>query len=302
MAKGSSQVEGFDFDETFAPVARLESIYILLAYATHHGFKLYQMDIESAFLNGPIKEKVYVEQPPGFESEEYPNNIYKLHKALYGLKQVPRAWYECLRNFLIKNSFRIGKVDSTLFTRKMDRDLFVCQIYVYDIIFGSTNKSFCDEFSKIMSDRFEMSMMGVLTFFLGFQIKQDKEGTFISPTKYTRDILKKFGMDNAKPIKTYMGTNGHFDLDLSGTSVDKKVYRSMIRLLLYLCAFRPDIMLSVCMCARFQAAPKNCHLRMVKRIMRYLVLIPNLGLCILRGLILSSLDIRMSIMPDEKWI
>jgi hypothetical protein len=302
MAKGSSQVEGFDFDETFAPVARLESIYILLAYATHHGFKLYQMDIESAFLNGPIKEKVYVEQPPSFKSEEYPNNIYKLHKALYGLKQVPRAWYECLRNFLIKNSFRIGKADSTLFTRKMDRDLFVCQIYVYDIIFGSTNKSFCDEFSKIMSDRFEMSMMGVLTFFLGFQIKQDKEGTFISPTKYTHDILKKFGMDNAKPIKTHMGTNGHFDLDLGGTSVDKKVYHSMIRLLLYLCAYRPDIMLSVCMCARFQAAPKNCHLRMVKRIMRYLVLIPNLGLCILRGLVLSSLDIRMSIMPDEKWI
>jgi hypothetical protein len=114
---------------------------------------------------------VYVEQPPSFKSEEYPNHVYKLHRAFYGLKQAPRAWYECLRDFLIDNDFMIGKVDSTLFTRKMGKDLFVCQIYVDDIIFGSTNKSFCDEFSKIMTDRFEMSMMGVLIFFLVFQIK-----------------------------------------------------------------------------------------------------------------------------------
>jgi hypothetical protein len=143
---------------------------MLLVYATNNGFKIYQMDVNSAFLNGPIKKEVYVEQPPSFESEEYPNHIYKLYKTLYGLKQVPRAWYEYLRDFLIKNSFRIGKTDSTLFTRKMGKDLFICQIYVDDIIFGSTNKSFYDEFSKILTDRFEMSMMWVLTFFLGFQI------------------------------------------------------------------------------------------------------------------------------------
>jgi hypothetical protein len=129
-----------------------------------------------------------------------------------------------------------------------------------------------------MTDRFEMSMMGVLTFFLGFQIKQAKEGTFISQMNYTRDILKKFGMDKAKKIKTPMGTNGHLDLDLGGTSVDQKVYHSMIGSLFYLCASGQDIMLSVCMCARFQVAAKYCHLRVVKRIMRYLVLTPNLGL------------------------
>jgi hypothetical protein len=209
------------------------------------------MDVKSSFLNETIKEEVYVEQPPGFESEEYHNNAYKLYKALYGLKQAPRAWYECLREFLIGNGCRIGKGDSTLFTRRMGKDLFVYQIYVDDIIFDSTNKSFCDEFSKIMADRFEMSMIGVLTFFLGFQIKQVKDGTFISQMKYTRDILKKFGMENAKPIKTPMGTNGHLDLDMGGTSVDQKVYRSMNGSLLYLYASRPDIMLSVCMCARF---------------------------------------------------
>jgi hypothetical protein len=165
----------------------------------------------------------------------------------------------------------------------MGKDLFVCQIYVDNIILGSTNKSFCDEFSKIMTDRFEISMMGVFTFFLEFQIKQVKDGTFISQMNYIRDILKKFSMDNAKPIKTLMDTNGHLDLDMGGTSVDQNVYRSMIGSLLYLCASRPDIMLSVCMCARFQAAAKDFYLRVVKRIMRYLVLTPNLGLWYPKG-------------------
>jgi hypothetical protein len=172
VAKGYSQVEGLDFDETYAPIPRLESIRILLAYATYHGFKLYQMDVKSAFLNGPIKEEVYVEQPPGFEDSEYPNHVYKLSKALYGLKQAPRAWYECLRDFLITNVFKVRKADPTLFTKTVAKDLFVCQIYVDDIIFGSTNKSTCEEFSRIMIPKFEMSMMGELKYFLGFQIKQ----------------------------------------------------------------------------------------------------------------------------------
>jgi hypothetical protein len=180
VAKDYSQVEGLDFDETYATVARLESIRILLAYATYHDFKLYQMDVKSAFLNGPIKEEVYVEQPPGFEDSEYPNHVYKLSKALYGLKQAPRAWYECMRDFLITNGFKVGKADPTLFTKTIANDLFVCQIYVDDIIFGSTNKSTCEEFSRIMVQKIEMSMMGELRYFLGFQIKQLQEGSFIS--------------------------------------------------------------------------------------------------------------------------
>jgi hypothetical protein len=241
------------------------------------------MDVKSAFLNGPIKEEVYVEQPPGFEEEVYPNHVYKLHKALYGLKQAPRAWYECLRDFLIENGFKIGKADSTLFTRRAGDNLFVCQIYVNDIMFDSTNKACCDEFSQTMVKRFEMSMMGELNFFLGFQVKQLKEGTFLCQTKYTHDILKKFNMENAKPIKTPMGTNGHLDLDIGGKSVDQKVYRSMIGSLLYLCASRPYIMLSICLCARFQSNPKECHLRAVKRIMRYLVHTSYLGLWYPKG-------------------
>jgi hypothetical protein len=272
-----------DFGETYVPVARLESIRILLAYATYHGFKLYQMDVKSAFLNGPIKEEVYVEQPPGFEDNEYPNHVYRLSKALYGLKQAPRAWYECLRDFLIDNGFKVGKADPTLFTKTLANDLFVCQIYVDDIIFGSTNESTCEEFSRIMTQKFEMSMMGELKYLLGFQVKQLQVGTFISQTKYIQDIVNKFGMKDAKPIKTPMGTNGHLDHDTGGKSVDQKVYRSMIGSLLYLCASRTDIMLSVCMCARFQADPKEVHLRAVKRILRYLVYSPKFGLWYPRG-------------------
>jgi hypothetical protein len=179
VAKGYSQVKGLDFNETYAPVTRLESIRILLAYATYHGFKLYQMDVKSAFLNGPIKEEVYVEQSPSFEDSEYPTHVYKLSNTLYGLKQAPRAWYECLRDFLITNGFKVGKADPTLFTKPIDKDLFICQIYVDDIIFGSTNKTSCEDFSRIMIQKFEMSMMGELKYFLGFQIKQLQEGTFI---------------------------------------------------------------------------------------------------------------------------
>jgi hypothetical protein len=209
--------------------------------------------------------------------------VYKLSKVLYGLKQAPRAWYECLRDFLIANGFKVGKADPTLFTKTVAKDLFVCQIYVDDIIFGSTNKSTYEEFSRIMIQKFEMSMMGELKYFLGFQIKQLQEGTFICQTKYIQDILKKFGMKDGKPIKTPMGTNVHLDLNMGGKSVDQKVYRSMIGLLLYLCASRPDIMLSVCMCARFQVDPKEGHLRAVKRIMRYLVYTPKFGLWYPKG-------------------
>ena len=283
VAKGYAQVAGLDFEETFAPVARLESIRILLAYAAHHSFRLYQMDVKSAFLNGPIKEEVYVEQPPGFEDERYPDHVCKLSKALYGLKQAPRAWYECLRDFLIANAFKVGKADPTLFTKTCDGDLFVCQIYVDDIIFGSTNQKSCEEFSRVMTQKFEMSMMGELNYFLGFQVKQLKDGTFISQTKYTQDLLKRFGMKDAKPAKTPMGTDGHTDLNKGGKSVDQKAYRSMIGSLLYLCASRPDIMLSVCMCARFQSDPKECHLVAVKRILRYLVATPCFGIWYPKG-------------------
>src|SRR5664279_1683015 len=283
VAQGFSQVEGVDFGETFAPVARLESIRILLAYASHHNFKLQQMDVKSAFLNGPLNELVYVKQPPGFEDPNYPDHVYKLDKALYGLKQAPRVWYEHLKEFLVDRGFNVGLIDPTLFTKRVGGDLFICQLYVDDIIFGSTNALFNNEFSKLMTDKFEMSMMGELKYFLGFEIKQYQEETFINQAKYTQDMLNKFKMNDSKPMKTPMSTTLDLNPNLDGKEVDQKVYRSMIGSLLYLCASRPDIMYSVGKCARFQASPRESHFQAVKRIFRYLVHTPNLGLWYPKG-------------------
>jgi hypothetical protein len=199
---------------------------------------------------------VYVEQPPGFEDEKKPNHVYKLRKVFYDLKQTPRAWYERLRDFLLSKRFIMGKVDTTFFAKNIGKDLFVLQIFVDDIIFGSTNQDFCEEFGKMMASEFEMSMIGELSYFFGLQIKQMKNDTFVSQDKYIKDILNKFGMDDAKAINTPIGTNGNLDSDASGNMVDKKMYRSRIRSLLYVTASRPDVMFSVCMCARFQASPR----------------------------------------------
>ncbi|KAK1647292.1 hypothetical protein QYE76_065097 [Lolium multiflorum] len=217
VAQGFSQVEGIDFGETYAPVARLECIRILLAYASHHNFKLQQMDVKSAFLNGPLHEEVYVKQPPGFEDLNFPNHVYKLDKALYGHKQAPRAWYEHLKELLVDRGFDVGLTDPTLFTKRVNGELFVCQLYVDDIIFGSTNKAFNDEFSKLMTDRFEMSMMGEMKFFLGFEIKQLREGTFINQAKYLQDMLKRFKMTELKGVATPMVTKCHLALDPNGS-------------------------------------------------------------------------------------
>jgi hypothetical protein len=184
-----------------------------------------------------------------------PNHVYKLRKTLYGLNQALRVWYERLRDFLLSKGFKMGKVDTTLFTKKTCNDLFVLQIYVDDIIFDSTNQDFCEEFGKMMANEFEISMIGELSYFIGLQIKQMKNGTFVSQGKYVKDMLKKFRMDDAKAINTPMITNGNLDSDASGNMIDQKMYRFMIGSLLYVTASRLDVMFSVCMCARFQASP-----------------------------------------------
>ncbi|GJU13043.1 retrovirus-related pol polyprotein from transposon TNT 1-94 [Tanacetum coccineum] len=228
VAQGYNQQEGIDYDETYAPVARLESIRILLAYACALDFKLFQMDVKSAFLNGFINEEVYVAQPPGFIDFEKPDHVYKLKKALYGLKQAPKAWYDRLKAFLIKHEYKMGMVDNTLFTKKKSSNLIIVQIYVDDIIFGSTCQDMCDEFAKIMHDEFEMSMMGELNFFLGLQIKQMEDGIFFNQSKYIKEMLKKFGLEDSKPMKTPMSSDTKLTKDEECESVDSTKYRGMI--------------------------------------------------------------------------
>nr|GEU73452.1 putative ribonuclease H-like domain-containing protein [Tanacetum cinerariifolium] len=243
VAQGHTQEEGIDYDEEFAPVARIEAIRLFLAYASFIGFTVYQIDVKSAFLYGTIDEEVYVMQPPGFQDPEFLAKVYKVEKAMYGLYQAPRAWYGTLSKYLLNNGFQRGTIDQTLFIRKQREDFILVQVYVDDIIFGSSNPQLCREFEALMHDKFQMSAMGELNFFLGLQDKENPWGK-----------------------------------DGTGKDVDLHLYRSMIRSLMYLTASRPDIMFAICACARHHVTPKECHLHAVKRIFRYLKGHPKLGL------------------------
>ncbi|XP_019173231.1 PREDICTED: uncharacterized protein LOC109168701 [Ipomoea nil] len=278
VTQGYSQIEGIDYDETFAPVARLESIRLLLSIACALKFKLFQMDVKTAFLNGYLSEDIYVAQPKGFEDPHHPDYVYKLQKALYGLKQAPKAWYERLTQYLLQNNYKRGGSDKTLFIKRSGKHITIAQVYVDDIVFGSTQPGETDQLVKVMQQEFEMSMIGELTYFLGLQVSQTKEGIFISQEKYAKNLLSKFGLESAKDARTPISTTTKLFKDEKGTSVDPTMYRSMIGSLLYLTASRPDIMVSVGMCARYQADPKESHLKAVKRIIKYVKGTINYGI------------------------
>ncbi|CAH9066792.1 unnamed protein product [Cuscuta europaea] len=278
VAKGYNQQEDIDYDETFAPVARIEAIRLFLAYVAHKNFTVFQMDVKTAFLNGILEEEVYVTQPEGFVDPRFPDHVYKLKKALYGLKQAPRAWYDALTEFLVDSSFSKGKIDTTLFIKRQKSDIILIQIYVDDIIFASSNPRLCKHFEKLMKTKFEMSMMGELNFFLGLQVRQLSDGIFINQSKYILEMLKRFNIDDKSSMTTPMSPNNKLDSDPSGKPVDATNYRAIIRSLLYLTSNRPDIVFSTCLCARFQANPKESHLTAVRRILRYLKDTVNLGL------------------------
>ncbi|GJX40943.1 putative ribonuclease H-like domain-containing protein [Tanacetum coccineum] len=277
VAQGYTQEERIDYDEVFAPVARIEAIRLFLAYASFKDFVVYQMDVKSAFLYGNIEEEVYVCQPLGFEDPEFPDRVFKVEKALYGLHQAPRAWYDTLFTYLLDNGFQRGQIDKTLFIKRVKSDILLVKVYVDDIIFGSTKKKLCTEFETLMHKKFQMSSMGELTFFLGLQVTQKDDRIFISQDKYVDEILKKFGFLTLKTTSTPMETSKPLK-DAEAEDVDVHLYRSMIGSLMYLTASRLDIMFAVCAWARFQVTPKVSHLHAVKRTFRYLKGQHKLGL------------------------
>nr|GEV17676.1 putative ribonuclease H-like domain-containing protein [Tanacetum cinerariifolium] len=226
VAQGHTQEEGIDYEEVFAPVARIEAIRLFLAYTSFMGFMVYQMDVKSAFLYGTIEKEVYVCQPPGFKDPDHANKVYKVVKALD---------------------------DQRLFIKRQKGDILLVQIYVDDIIFGATNKDLCKYFEKLMKDKFQISSMGELTFFLGLQVKQKRDGIFINQDKYVVDILRKFGLKEGKSANTPIDTEKPLLKDPDGKDVDVHTYRSMIGSLIYLTLSRPDIMFAVNDATRLQA-------------------------------------------------
>nr|GEZ35318.1 uncharacterized mitochondrial protein AtMg00810-like [Tanacetum cinerariifolium] len=221
-------------------------------------FHLASFDV-TAFLNGNLREEVYVSQPDGFVDADNPNHVYKLKKALYGLKQAPRAWYDMLSSFLLSQDFSKGSVDPTLFIRRNGNDLLLVQIYVDDIIFAASTLELCDLFANLMCSKFKMSMMGKISFFLGLQISHKPRGIFINQSKYALESLKKYGFESCDPVDTPMVEKSKLDEDREGQAVDQSHYRGMIGTLLYLTASRPDLQFAICMCARYQARPTEKH-------------------------------------------
>ncbi|GJS56821.1 putative ribonuclease H-like domain-containing protein [Tanacetum coccineum] len=236
------------------------------------------MDVKSAFLYGRIDEEVYVTQPKGFVDPQHPKKVYKVVKALYGLHQAPRAWYATLSTFLLKHGYRRGTIDKTLFLKKHKRDIILVQVYVDDIIFGSTKKAWCDEFEALMKGEFEMSAMGELTFFLGLQVQQRPDGIFISQDKYVQEILKKFDLECVRTATTPYEAPKPKSKNEPDSPVNVHLYRSMIGSLMYLTASRPDIMFAVSACSRNQVTPTTSNLEAVKKIFKYLKGQPRLGL------------------------
>ncbi|GJQ95612.1 retrovirus-related pol polyprotein from transposon TNT 1-94 [Tanacetum coccineum] len=266
------EIHEFDLLEVWELVPR--PVYVMvIALKGIYKVKLDEygdMDVKTAFLNGDLQEEVFVSQPEGFEDPEHPTHVYRLKKALYGLKQAPRAWYDTLSKFLMATKFFKGAVDPTLFTRKTSKHILLVQIYVDDIIFASTDPTACTIFSKEMNSKFQMSMMGQMSFFLGLQVSQSPRGIFINQAKYALEILKKYGMDLTDPVDTPMVDRLKLDEDLKGIPVDQTRFRGMVGSLMYLTASRPDLVFVVCMCARYQAKPTKKHLEAIKRVFRYL--------------------------------
>eukprot|EP00253_Pinus_taeda_P004881 PITA_04881 len=232
--KGYAQQEGIDFEETFALVARLEAIRMFLALSGFQKFKVFQMDVKSAFLNGDLEEEMYIKQPDGFILANDPNLVCRLKKALYGLKQAPRAWYYHLDKYPHQQGFSKGSADSNLYIKIENDKLLILVVYVDDIIFGNNEEAMSQSFALVLQKEFKMSLLGELTYFLGLQIQQNEDGIFLSQAKYLKQILKKYGMEDAKTVCTPMVTGCSLSANDESAAVHQPTYRSMIGSLLYL--------------------------------------------------------------------
>jgi cell pole-organizing protein PopZ len=270
VAKGYAQKSGIDYNETFAPVARLDTIRTLIALAAQKGWKLFQLDVKSAFLNGVLEEDVYVEQPEGFEVKNAGHKIYKLRKALYGLKQAPRAWYSEIDAYLSMCKFKRSTSEATLYTRS-DREgnLIIVSIYVDDIVYTGSSERMLSEFKREMMQRYEMTDLGLLHHFLGMGILQTDQGVFIHQSKYAKSLLSKFGLEDCKPVSIPLATGEKLKKVDGSELADEGLYRKIVGSLLYLTATRPDLMYATSLMSRFMNGPTKIHMGAAKRVLRY---------------------------------
>ena len=269
VVKGYAQIFGVDYSDTFAPVARLDTIRMLLAISAQKGWKVFQLDVKSAFLNGVLQEEIYMEQADGFVIQGAENKVYLLQKALYGLKQAPRAWYSRIDEHLLNLSFVKSLSEATLYIKQKDNDILIVSLYVDDLLVTGNNELLVEEFKHEMMNVFEMTDLGLMTYFLGMEVKQSQNEVFICQKKYAKEILKKFQMEECKATSTPMNQKEKLSKSDGAEKVDEGYFRSMIGCLMYLTTTRPDILFAVSLLSRFMHDASELHLRAAKRILRY---------------------------------
>nr|XP_017251133.1 PREDICTED: uncharacterized mitochondrial protein AtMg00810-like [Daucus carota subsp. sativus] len=271
VAKGYKQRYGIDYDEVFAPVARVDTIRLLTAIAAQNEWKIFQMDVKSAFLNGYLEEEVYIEQPQGYVQKGQEDKVYRLKKALYGLKQAPRAWNTRVDEYFQKNGFVKSPYEHALYTKtNSGGDIMIVCLYVDDMIFTGNNPGMFDDFKKVMTNEFEMTDIGQMSYFLGVEVKQSKDGIFMCQKKYAEQILKKFRMEECKPVSTPAEASIKLRIDSTRESVNPTLFKSLVGSLRYLTFTRPDIMYAVGLVCRYMEKPKQDHFMAAKRILRYI--------------------------------
>ncbi|CAL8998022.1 unnamed protein product [Prunus brigantina] len=283
MAKGYAQKPGIDFNETFAPVARLDTIRTLVALAAQKDWKLFQLDVKSAFLNGVLNEEVYVDQPSGFVIKNREDKVYRLKKALYGLKQAPRAWYEEINSYFTKAGFQRSPSEATLYVKTAESGIIIVSLYVDDIIYTGSSKALMMEFKTEMMLQYEMTDLGLLHHFLGLGVIQTEAYIFLHQKKYAKTLLDKFGFKDCKAVATPLAMNEKLSKEDGSEQADEGIYRQIVGSLLYLTATRPDIMFAASLLARFMHGPTRKHMGTAKRVLRYIQGTTDYGIAYEKG-------------------
>ena len=284
MAKGYSQKYGVDYTEVFAPVARMDTVRMIIALAAHKNWRISQLDVKSAFLHGKLSEDVYVEQPKGYEKKGGEFLVYKLHKALYGLKQAPRAWFSRIEAHFIGEGFQSCESEQTLFTRRsQEGKIIIVSIYVDDLIFTRNDEAMLSEFKNSMLREFDMSDLGRMRFFLGIEVLQQSDGIYICQRRYALEVLKRFGMMESNSVGNPIVPGAKISRDENGITVDETHYKQLVGSLMYLTATRPDMMFVICLISRYMAKPMDLHLQVAKRALRYLKGTVNYGIHYKKG-------------------
>ena len=270
VVKGYAQRQGIDYNEVFSPVARWDTIRMLLSLAALRGWEVFQLNVKSAFLHGELNEVVYIEQPEGYIRMGEEHKAYLLKKALYGLKQAPRAWYSRLEDYFAGEGFDKCSYEHTLFIKKEGGSFLVVSLYVDDLIFTGNNVMLCEKFKASMQSEFDMTDLGRMKYFLGVEVHQTEAGIFLCQGKYANEILVRFGMSSCNAVNNPMVPGTKLSSQEKGEEIDSTEYKQLIGSLMYITTTRPDIMYAVSFLSRFMAAPKEGHLLAAKRILRYL--------------------------------